>query len=65
MVERRACPRGHVVTLRAGGGEICRYVVRGIVRIEAGRGGIIEIFGMAAKASRRQRRCEISSKMAA
>ena len=65
MVEHRSNPRGRGVTLRAGGGEICRYVVRGIVRIEAGRGGIIEIFGMAAKASRRQRRREISSNVAA
>jgi len=65
VVERRACPRGHVVTLRAGGGEICRYVVRGIVRIEADRGGVIEIFGVAAIASRRQRRREISSNVAA
>ena len=54
MVERRARPRGHIVTLRAGRREIRSYVVRGIVRIEADRGRVIEILRMAAKTSRRQ-----------
>ena len=65
MVERRACPRGHVVTLRAGGGEIRRRVVRWIVGIEADGGRVVVILGVAAKASRRQYRRKISSKMAA
>ena len=42
------------MTLRAGRREIRSYVVRGIVRIEADRGRVIEILRMAAKTSRRQ-----------
>jgi len=56
VIERRSNPRGRVVTLRAGGGEIRRCVVRGGVRIEAEDGRVVVILGMAAIASLRQRR---------
>jgi len=56
VIERRSNPRGRVVTLRAGGGEIRRCVVRGVVRIEADGGSVGVILGMAAIASRRQGR---------
>lgn len=64
MVERRARPSGHVVTSGAGRREIRSYVVRGIVRIEADRGRVIEILRMAAKTSRRQHRREIAADVA-
>ena len=56
MVEHRSNPRGRGVTLRAGGGEIRRCVVRGVVRIEADGGRVVVVLGMASIASRRQRR---------
>jgi len=56
VVERRSNPRGRVVTLRAGGGEIRRGVVRWIVGIEADCRRVVVILSMAAIASRRQRR---------
>ena len=52
------------MTRGAGRREIRCHVVRGIVRIEAGRGRVIEILGMAAITSRGQHRREIATEVA-